>query len=166
MTRLDWIILGFAAFTALMGFRRGLIVTLLSLAGLAVGALVGARVAPHFLSGGKHSEYTALIGLAGAVAGASILQVAATTVGGLLRSTLRLAPPLRLLDSLGGLVAGAAWGLALAWVVGAVAIQLPGHSNWRREARHSRVLHHLNEYVPPRTVLKIRAGLAARLPTA
>src|SRR5512146_2844203 len=120
MTRLDWNILGFAAFTALMGFRRGLIVTLLSLAGLAVGALVGARVAPHFLSGGKHSEYTALIGLAGAVAGASILQVAATTVGGLLRSTLRLAPPLRLLDSLGGLVAGAAWGLALAWVVGAV----------------------------------------------
>src|SRR5438874_10256552 len=125
MTKFDWIIVAFAAFTALMGFRRGLMRSVLSLAGLAGGAVIGARIAPHLLSGGADSRYTALIGLTGALVGASVLQTAASSIGGLLRSTLRFTPPLRLLDSLGGLAAGAIWGLVLAWVVGAAAVQVP-----------------------------------------
>src|SRR5690348_16481746 len=113
MTKLDWIIVGFSAFTALAGFRQGLVRSLLSLAGLAVGAVVGARVAPHLLHHGAHSPYTALIGFVGALVGASVLHTAASTIGGMLRSTLHFAPPLRLLDSLGGLVVGAVWGLVL-----------------------------------------------------
>ena len=163
MTKLDWIIVGFTAFTALMGFRQGLVRSLLSLTGLAVGALIGSRVAPHLLSSGADSRYTAVIGLVGAFVGASILQTAASSIGGMVRSTLRLAPPLRLLDSLGGLAAGAIWGLALAWVVGAVAIQLPGHKSWHRDARRSQVLHRLNEIAPPRHVLQLRATLLERL---
>jgi uncharacterized membrane protein required for colicin V production len=163
MTRLDWIIVGFTALTALTGFRRGLIRTVLSLVGLTAGAVVGARVAPHVLAGAARSEYAALIGLGGAVAGAVICQTAALAVGALLRSTLRLAPPLRLLDSVGGLAAGAAWGLTLAWVTGAVALQLPGHASWHREARQSHVLAHLNEYVPPRDVLQLRSRLSGSL---
>ena len=110
MTRLDWIILGFAAFTALMGYRRGLVRAALSLAGLAAGAVIGARIAPHVLSAGTDSRYTALIGLAGAFIGASVLQTVGSWLGGMFRSTLHLTPPLRLLDSLGGLAAGAVWG--------------------------------------------------------
>lgn len=163
MTRLDWIIVGFAAFTALMGFRRGLVRTVLSLAGLALGAVIGSRVAPHLLAGGAHSRYTALVGLGGAFVGATVLQTAAGSLGGLLRSSLRLAPPLRLLDSLGGLALGAVWGLALAWVVGAAALQVPGHAAWHRDARRSHVLHRLNEYAPPHEVLRLRAGLTERL---
>jgi uncharacterized membrane protein required for colicin V production len=163
MTKFDWIIVGFAAFTAFMGFRRGLVRSLLSLAGLAAGAVIGARVAPHFLSGGGHSHYTALIGLTGALVGASVLQTAASSLGGLLRSTLRFTPPLRLLDSIGGLAAGAIWGLVLAWVVGAVAVQIPGHPSWHRDARRSHVLQHLNEFAPPRDVLRLRASLRERL---
>ena len=163
MTRLDWVIVGFAAFTAVMGFRRGLIRTILSLVGLTVGAIIGARVAPHFLAAGSKSPYTALVGLGGAVAGAALFQTAALSVGGLMRSTLRLAPPLRLFDSVGGLAAGAVWGLALAWVVGAVALQVPGHASWHRDARDSQVLHRLNEYVPPRNVLRLQAGLSGSL---
>ena len=34
MTTLDWIIVGFAAFTAFGGYRRGLVGTVLSFAGL------------------------------------------------------------------------------------------------------------------------------------
>ena len=163
MTRLDWIIVGFAALTALMGYRRGLVRSVLSLAGLAAGAVVGARIAPHVLSGGHDSRYTALIGLAGAFVGASVLQTAASSLGGMFRSTLRLTPPLRLLDSLGGVAVGAVWGLVLAWVVGAVALQVPGHPQWHRDARRSQVLHRLNEFVPPRDVLQLRAGVIERL---
>jgi uncharacterized membrane protein required for colicin V production len=159
VTRFDWIIVGFAAFTALMGCRRGFVRSACSLAGLALGAVLGARAAPQFLAGGAHSRYTALIGLAGAVAGALVFQTAAGIVGGILRSSLRLAPPLGALDSAAGLVLGAAWGLALAWVVGAVAVQVPGHADWRRQAHDSQVLHRLNEVAPPRDLLRLRPSL-------
>src|SRR5213592_5035623 len=93
-----------------MGYRRGLVRAALSLAGLAAGAVIGARIAPHVLSAGTDSRYTALIGLAGAFIGASVLQTVGSWLGGMFRSTLHLTPPLRLLDSLGGLAAGAVWG--------------------------------------------------------
>ena len=94
--------------------------------------MVGARLAPHLLHGGTRLHYTALIGLVGAFAGASVLQTAASSLGGRIRSTLRFAPPLRLLDSLGGLVTGAAWGLVLAWVLGAVAVRLTANHQPRK----------------------------------
>ena len=163
MTRVDWIIVALAAFTAVMGYRRGLLRSALSLAGLAAGAVVGSRLAPHVLSGGQDSRYTTLVALAGAFIGASVLQTAGSWLGGMFRGSLRMMPPLRLLDSLGGLAAGALWGLVLAWVVGAVALQVPGHPEWHRDARRSEVLQRLNEFVPPREVLQLRAGLLARL---
>ena len=89
MTKLDWIIVGFAGFTALMGFRQGLIRSVLALAGLAAGAVIGARVAPHFLHHGAHSPYTAVIGFVGALVGASVLHTAASSIGGKLRMAFR-----------------------------------------------------------------------------
>ena len=67
MTTLDWILLGFIALMALGGLRRGLIGTALSLGGLAIGAIVGAREAPRFLSGSLENHYSALVGLGGAL---------------------------------------------------------------------------------------------------
>src|SRR5438034_8535347 len=130
MTRLDWIIVGFTVFTALMGFRQGFVRSVLSLAGLAAGVVIGARLAPHLLASGAHSRYTALLGLVGALVGASVLRTAASSIGGMVRGPLRFAPALRLVDSLGGLAAGAAWGLVVAWATGAAAVQLPGHQSW------------------------------------
>ena len=164
MTRVDWVIVGFVVVTALLGFRRGLLKTVLSLAGFAAGAVVGARVAPRVLAHSTSSHYSALIGLGGAVVLAIVFQLVAGMVAGFFRASLRLAPPLRLLDSLGGLAAGAVWGLVLAWVVGAVALQIPGHPNWARDARRSEVLHRLDKIVPPHDVLKLRASLVDRLP--
>ena len=163
MSTLDWVIVGFAVFTGLVGFRRGLVQTMLSLAGLAAGAVIGARVAPHILAHTTANHYSALIGLGGALVGAVVLQFAATIIGRLFRAGLHLAPPLRLLDSLGGLAAGAVWGLALAWVAGAVATQVPDHPRWKREAHQSKVLHRLNEIAPPHDVLRLRASLLERL---
>src|SRR5579885_396031 len=145
MSRLDWVILGFAALSALAGLRRGLLGTLLSVAGVVAGAVVGARTA------GWH----------GAVAGAAVGQVAAAVV----RRLLRLVLPLRLVDSLGGFAAGAAWGLALAWVAAAVVVELPGHPGWRREVRSSQVIRRLDELAPPRDLLRLYRS-ASRSSTA
>ena len=122
MTRVDWIALGIAAVSALGGLRRGLIATVLSFAGLAAGAVIGARLAPQFLHGGSGSPYTPLAGLVGALVGAAVIQAVAAIAGSTLRRALFVLPPLRLLDSLGGLVAGAALGLAFVWVAAAVVL--------------------------------------------
>jgi uncharacterized membrane protein required for colicin V production len=154
MTRVDWIALAIAGVAALSGLKRGLIATALSLAGLAAGAVLGARVAPHFLHGGSISPYTPLVGLGGAVVGATLLQTVASIVGSFARGSLSVIPPLRSLDSVGGLVAGAALGLCVVWVGGAVLLQLPGQTSLRAEVQHSRVLQRLNEIAPPSTILR------------
>src|SRR5215468_7988470 len=104
-----------------------MIASALSVAGIVVGAIVGARLAPELLTGGSNSPYTPLAGLAGAAFGA----VAFETVGALIGSSFRRAMPfrpLRSLDSAGGLVLGAASGLALVWVAGASALLIPGQT--------------------------------------
>ena len=154
MTRVDWIAVAIAALAALSGLKRGLVATALSLAGLAAGAVLGARVAPHFLHGGATSPYTPLVGLAGALIGATILQSVASMVGSLARGSLSVLPPLRAVDTVGGLIAGAAFGLVIVWVAGAVLLQLPGQTKLRREVQQSRVLQRLNEIAPPSTVLR------------
>jgi uncharacterized membrane protein required for colicin V production len=154
MTRVDWIALAIAALAALSGLKRGLLATALSLAGLAAGAVLGARVAPHFLHGGSTSPYTPLIGLVGALIGATILQSIASLAGSFARGGLSVIPPLRALDTVGGFVAGAAFGLVIVWVAGAVLLQLPGQTKLRREVQQSRVLQRLNEIAPPSTVLR------------
>src|SRR5437762_9942269 len=150
MTRLDWIALGVVAIAALAGLRRGLVGTALSLGGLVFGAVVGARLAPHFLHGGAASPYTPLAGLVGAVVGAMLLQAVGSLIGSLARGGLSVVPPLRALDAAGGFAAGAVWGLALVWVAGAVALQVPGQAALRREVQRSELLRRLNEIAPPR----------------
>ena len=157
MTRVDWIVLGIAALSALNGLRRGLIGTALSLAGLAFGAVLGARLAPQFLHGGATSPYTPLAGLVGALVGAAVLQAVASIVGSAARKSLFVIPPLRALDSMGGLIAGAALGFALAWVAGAVLLQLPGQTELRQQVQRSRILARLNGIAPPSTVLRALA---------
>jgi S1-C subfamily serine protease len=159
MTRVDWIALAAIAIFALIGLRRGLIATVFSLAGLTAGAVVGARLAPQFLHGGSSSPYTPLAGLAGAAVGAMLLQAVASIVGSSLRRALFVLPPLRLLDSAGGLLAGAAFGGVLVWVGAAMVLQLPGTSKLRDDVRASTIVQRLNEIAPPRSVLRAFARI-------
>jgi S1-C subfamily serine protease len=154
VTHVDWIALAIVALSALSGLKRGLIATAFSLGGLALGAVVGARVAPHVLHGGSSSPYTPLSALAGAAVGAIVFQTGASLIGSIARGSLSVIPPLRMLDSLGGLAAGALLGLGLVWVCGAVALQVPGQTKLRREVQQSQVLQRLNEIAPPRTILR------------
>jgi len=154
VTTVDWFAVVFVGVTAFLGLKKGLIASALSLAGIVVGAIVGARLAPHLLTGGANSPYTPLAGLAGAAFGAVILEAAGTLAGRTLRTALPL-PPLRTLDSLGGLAVGAGAGLALVWVVGASALLVPGQTSLRRAAQQSIVLRHLYTYVPPAKLMKL-----------
>jgi len=154
VTRVDWIAVAVAALGALSGLRRGLIATALALGGLVAGGVIGARVGPHFLHGGTRSPYTPAAALIGAIVGAVLLHGIASVAGSAARGSLSLLPPIRLLDSLGGLVVGAALGLALVWVAGAVLLQIPGQTSLRRDVQRSRILGRLNEIAPPSTVLR------------
>jgi uncharacterized membrane protein required for colicin V production len=158
VTTIDWIAVAVVAFAAVLGLRRGLISSALSLAGVVVGAMIGARLAPHLLGGGSRSPYTPLAALIGATLGAGILQTGGVLLGSVVRGSLRLTP-LRTLDSLGGLVLGAAAGLAVVWVLGAVALLLPGQTGMRQAAQRSAILMRLNERVPPRRLLNALARI-------
>jgi S1-C subfamily serine protease len=158
LTTLDWIALALVGFTAFSGLRRGLVGSALSLAGLVAGAYVGSRVAPHLLHGGAGSPWTPIAGLVGAVAGALLLQTVAGIAASFIRGGLKLTP-FRLVDSVGGLVVGAATGVALVWVLGASALLVPGQSRLRREVQRSEIVRRLDEQVPPSRLL----GLISRI---
>ncbi|HEV3480575.1 MAG TPA: MarP family serine protease [Gaiellaceae bacterium] len=156
MTRLDWIVLGVVAFTALLGLWQGFTISLLSAAGVIAGGFVGARVAPHLLPEGAESPYTPLMALVGAAAFAILFEVFGSSVGVALRRRLP-AGPLRTADSIGGFVFGGVAGLALVWIVAAVALQLPGQLELRKQVQRSAVLRELNELVPPQRALRALA---------
>ena len=152
MTTVDWIAVGVIAVAALIGLRRGLIGGLLGLAGIAVGAYIGAKLAPELLAGSE-SPYTPLVALGGAAVLVILFQSIASMAGSAIRTSLFVLPPLRLLDSLGGLVLGAVAGAAIVWVLGAVALHLPGQRDLREQVQQSRILGEINARVPPSRLL-------------
>jgi uncharacterized membrane protein required for colicin V production len=156
LTTADWVALGVVLLAGFGGLRRGLVSSAFSLAGLVAGAYVGSRVAPHLLRGGADSAWTPLASLVGAVAGAMLLQALAGTAGSFFRGGLRLTP-LRFLDSFGGLLLGAATGLAIVWVGAAVALLAPGQTRLRQEVQRSTLVRQLDDAVPPRTLLHLLA---------
>ena len=158
MATVDWIAIAVVALAALGGWRRGLVASLLSLGGLVGGAYAGSRIGPHLLRGGSGSHWTPFAGLVGGLAGAALLQTLGSVAGAFLRHGLKLTP-LRLLDSAGGILVGAATGVVLVWVAGATALLLPGQTQLRREAQSSAILRRLNEHVPPQRLLHLLARI-------
>lgn len=152
MTTVDWIAAAVIGLAALNGLRRGLVGSAFSLAGVAAGAYFGAKLAPQVLSGGE-SPYTPLVALGGAVVLGIFLQSAAGMAGNAIRKSLFIVPPLRVLDSLGGLALGAAAGAAIVWVAGAVALHTPGQVQLREEVQRSKILREMNARVPPSRLL-------------
>ena len=157
MTGLDWLVLGFAALLAFRGAQQGFVAGVVSLLGFVAGAVVGGRLASDVLASGSHSRYAPLIALGGGLLLVVLFQALGLRLGLSLRSEILRIPPLRSLDTAGGLLLGAATGLFLAWVLGVVALQLPGQAYLRREVQRSFVLRHLNGVLPPSTLLQALA---------
>ena len=150
MTLVDWLALAVVLLTASAGLHRGLVLSAFSLAGLALGAYIGSRVAPHFLSGGQSSLWIGVAGLAGAVIGAGLLQTVGVIAGSRLRGGLRITP-LRVVDSMGGLVLGIVTGLAIIWVCAAVVLEASGPRlvSIRHDVQRSWIVRKLDAALPP-----------------
>src|SRR3954453_24214123 len=132
---------------AMWGFLQGLIVGALSLAGFAVGAIAGARLAPLLLSDGSRSPYAPLFALLGAIVLGGILAMGLESLGFKLRGL--LVGPLGIIDSAGGAILLAFVGLGVAWLFGAVALNTPGARELRRNIQQSKILSSLNDKFPP-----------------
>jgi S1-C subfamily serine protease len=152
VTALDWIAVGVMLLGALGGASQGFVWSALSLAGLVTGAVLGGHLAPLLLSDGSSSPYAPVIAVIGAVTLAIAFEVVGSMVGAAVRGR-ENRRFLRDLDSAAGVVAGALVGLTAVWVLGAMALQLPGQAQLRRAVQRSEVLQRLNAIVPPRTLL-------------
>jgi S1-C subfamily serine protease len=158
VTKVDLGAIVFCALTAFIGWRKGLVSSALSVTGIVLGAWLGSRLGPQLLEDGSDSPYTPLAALAGAAVGAIVLETLGTLTGATLRGRLRT-PRLRTLDAAGGVVLGAVAGLAVVWVIGAIALLWPGQTGLSDGARRSFVLRQLNEVVPPRGLLNALARI-------
>jgi S1-C subfamily serine protease len=159
VTRLDWIIIVFAALLALFGFRRGFIVAVLSFGGFAIGSFIGTRLGPLLLQQGSASPYAPAFGLVGALLAGAILATGLEGVGFRLRRTLAL-PGLGVLDGALGALLSAALGLAIAWILAAVVVQAAGTAQLRADIQRSEILRELNQLLPPTgPILNVLASL-------
>jgi S1-C subfamily serine protease len=148
----DWFVLGIVVLAAIYGLTRGLVRGVFSLLGFALGAYLGARLAPTVLSEG--SPYAPLVALGGAILGGSLLSSVAEMLGMTLRSSLGAIPGLRAFDSVAGALLGAAAGLVLSWAIGAVLLYLPGQLELRQAVQESAILSRINEEFPPERLLE------------
>jgi S1-C subfamily serine protease len=148
VTPIDWIIIGVCLLVALYGYAQGFIVGALSLAGFALGAFLGTRLAPLVLSQGAHSPYAPLFGLAGALVVGAILAIALEGFGVAVRRRLRI-PGFAMVDGILGAALTACVALGVAWIAGAAALQAPGAQTLRRDIQRSLILRNLNAILPP-----------------
>ncbi|HEX5308838.1 MAG TPA: MarP family serine protease [Solirubrobacteraceae bacterium] len=159
MTGLDWLIVAFACLLALFGFRRGFVVAALSFGGFAIGSFIGTRLGPLLLSHGPSSQYAPAFGLIGALLAGAILATGFEGIGLRLRRVLVL-PGLNLLDGALGALLSAALGLAIAWILAAVALQARPDPQLRADIQRSAILRELNQLLPPSgPVLGVLASL-------
>lgn len=158
MSTVDLIALGLVALTALMGLRRGLVVGVLSFGGLVLGFYLGTRLGPALFDS-ERARWLPVFAIGTAMVVAAIGQALGGYAGRAIRRSLVVIPPLRLLDSAGGGLFGAALGLALCWAVGAVLLYLPGETEARRYAQDSTILSSLNERYPPTRLIDTLAAI-------
>jgi S1-C subfamily serine protease len=164
MTTVDWLIVAFALLLAIYGYVQGFVVGALSLAGFAIGAFIGTRLAPLLLNDGSHSPYAPLFGLLGALLAGGVMASGLEGVGARLRRAMRL-PGLQAVDGLLGAALTACVALGVAWVIGAVALQSSGSVRLRRDIQSSDILRELNRLLPPSGPILDALARIDRLPS-
>ena len=149
MTTIDWLIVCFTFLLALWGFRQGLIVGALGLGGLAIGAVLGSRLAPVLLENGSNSAYAPMVALIGAIVIGSLSLTLAVLLGDRIRSRAIRGTFGQVVDGIGGALLISAVAIGLVWVLGAVVLYTPGAESLRKDAQKSILLSEINEVLPP-----------------
>jgi S1-C subfamily serine protease len=149
----------FAGLLAVFGFRRGFIVAVLSFGGFAIGSFIGTRLGPLLLAKGSASPYAPAFGLVGALLAGAMLASGFEGIGFRIRRVL-VFPGLGALDGALGALLSAALGLAIAWILAAVAVQTAGTTQLRADIQRSKILRELNQLLPPSgPILNVLASL-------
>ncbi|MBD0289965.1 MAG: MarP family serine protease [Thermoleophilia bacterium] len=168
MTAADVFLVAWLGLFALAGAARGLVAQLLSLTGVVGGILVGAWLAPKVFAVGGQS--VPLASLVGAGLGAFALGIVSARLAGGAGAYLRRRAALRALDRVGGAAAGGTLALALAAVLGLVALHEP-ELGLRRAVQRSTLWPPLVRAVPAEPLLRalerfdplpVLAGVAPR----
>jgi S1-C subfamily serine protease len=149
VTVLDWAILAFTFALALWGYRQGLIVGALTLAGFGIGAFAGSRIGPLLLTEGSHSPYAPLCAALGALLIGALTAVTLESYALGLREKIVRRPFLHTADGAGGAALIASVALGLAWVFGAVLLHAPSTAQLRADIQRSVILRSLNDVLPP-----------------
>ena len=151
MNPIDIGIIVFALAMAAIGWERGLVLSALPLAGFVGGVFAGARLAPSLLEGGAESPYAPAIAAGGGILLGLFLAIALEGVGRNLSDRLAQREAARRADSIGGAALFGALALTIAWVFGAVALNLPGQGTRevREAVQRSSILVALNDIAPP-----------------
>jgi Trypsin-like peptidase domain/Colicin V production protein len=146
---LDWAIIAFTLALAIWGYRQGLIVGALTLAGFGLGAFLGSRLGPIVLSQGSDSPYAPLCGAIGALLVGALAAVMLEGIALSLRRRLVRHRFMHRADGAGGAALIGAVALGLAWIFGAVALHAPGTTELRADVQNSVILKELDHVLPP-----------------
>ena len=164
MTRVDWLALAFVALTALIGLPQGAHRERAFASPASSSARSSARGSRRSSSPAGRTRLTRRS--PGSRAPRSARCCSRRVGGDGRRASLRGAlplPPLRMLDSIGGVVLGVAAGLALVWVAGASALFIPGQTSRCAARRRSRSSSSSSTTsVPPRERAATRSRASTR----
>jgi S1-C subfamily serine protease len=143
---LDAFLLGAVVVVAIGGYRQGLIVDALSLAGLIAGGVVGLLLAPPLARAVTDGNAQALVALGLGLVLAILGQLLGTTIGTLARQRITWKPA-RLVDSVVGAFVAALGVLMLAWVF-ALPVSRSSYAGLSDQVRRSVVMRTVNRLLP------------------
>ena len=158
LTLLDILLVVLFVSYAISGYRQGLVVSVLSLAGFLGGGALAMWLVPQAIHSWTSLETTPLMRTVVLIAGvfvlASIGQAVAVRIGGRLRSGLRVKPA-RTFDAVLGAVVVVASAAVLVWFI-AGALRGGAPPPVARAIGESRVLRVIDSVVPPQTAQAVR----------
>ena len=143
---LDLVLVAAAVLFAVSGYRQGFVVGVLSFLGFLGGGVVGAKLAPMLAAGPLDSLPVGLVGIGTVFLLASLGQVAASFVGGVLRRRL-VWQPLRRMDNVAGSLVSVLSLLLVAWLVGQALASAP-FPQVASQVRRSVVIDTVDQVVP------------------
>jgi len=132
---------------AVAGVRQGFLVSVVSFAGFAVGAVIGLMLMPHLLGSQAPGKVRAIVALGGVLVVATTVQALAAWLAARLRQRLTWRPARRLDAVAGGVVSTVAV-LAVAWLLGSILARADSSVPFAADARDSRVLSAVGSLMP------------------
>jgi uncharacterized membrane protein required for colicin V production len=145
---IDLVIIAIVLTMTFLGYRRGFIVGVLSLIGLAVGAVLGTRIGPLILDDGAKSPYNPLFGLVGAGLAGTVLASGLEGMGRKVKEGVEN-KGIRVFDGLMGCVLSFAVGLGMVWITSAALLHMPAASSSIRPLlQESAIVRELGDRLP------------------